>query len=415
MLYRIIVLTRLPFSSKVVKRGIDHKPAMTIRISGNVLHLDHFAEATLWIERGAITRVQDGLDPDADHFSEGYVVPGFIDLQLNGAYGDDFTTHWGAVTRVASRLPQTGCTSFLPTLITSPFDSYSKRLQEVCEAMTLSDSPRDSSSQNALLVMTYSGANILGVHLDGPYLNPIKTGAHNSEFLREINVDEMIRWADPDIVRIVTLAPELPNATQAIRALNGVGITVSAGHSNATFDEAIKGFDNGIKWGTHLFNAMSGLHHRDPGLAGALLSSSTPCGLIVDGVHVHPAMVKLAYQAKGVDGLCLVTDAQAAMGTSKRSSQIGDRKTFADDTSVRLADGTLAGSILKMDQAVRNMIKFSGCTLAEAINMASRTPANLLGLNHKGRIAEGCDADLVILDKNLHAQKTFVAGKLLHH
>ncbi|MBI4633854.1 MAG: N-acetylglucosamine-6-phosphate deacetylase, partial [Deltaproteobacteria bacterium] len=258
-----------------------------------------------------------------------------------------------------------------------------------------------------------TGANILGVHLEGPYLNPIKTGAHNSEFLREINVDEMIRWADPRIVRMVTLAPELPNATEAIRALNGDGITVSAGHSTATFDEAIKGFENGIKWGTHLFNAMSGLHHRDPGLAGALLSSSTPCGLIADGVHVHPMMVRLAYQAKGVDGLCLVTDAQAAMGTSKRSSQIGDRNTFADDTSVRLADGTLAGSILKMDQAVRNMIEFTGCSLAEAVNMASRTPATLLGLNRKGRIAEGCDADIVILDKELNVQKTFVAGKMV--
>lgn len=369
---------------------------MTIRISGNVLRSDRFAEATLWIERGTITRVQDGIDSSAEHFSDGYIVPGFIDLQLNGAYGDDFTTNGDAVTRVASRLPQTGCTSFLPTLITSPFESYPKRLQEICEAMKRT-----------------TGANILGVHLEGPYLNPIKTGAHNSELLRKIKVEEMIRWADPGIVRIVTLAPELPNALEAIRALNGNGITVSAGHSTATFDEAVKGFENGIKWGTHLFNAMSGLHHRDPGLAGALLSSSTPCGLIVDGVHVHPAMVKLAFEMKGVEGLCLITDAQAAMGTSKRSSQIGDRNTFADDTSVRLADGTLAGSILKMDQAVRNMIEFTGCSLADAIHMASRTPANLLGLNRKGLIAEGCDADIVILDKKLNVQKTFVAGKMV--
>jgi N-acetylglucosamine-6-phosphate deacetylase len=163
-----------------------------------------------------------------------------------------------------------------------------------------------------------------------------------------------------------------------------------------------------------LFNAMTSLGHREPGVAAAFLNSKIPCGLIADGVHVHPVMLQLAYQMKGVSGLCLVTDAMAAMGTSKRSSQIGDRNTLVDQTSVRLADGTLAGSILKMDQAVRNMIKFTNCSLAKGVNMASRTPAQVLGLKTKGQLAVGYDADIVMLDKNLEVVKTFVRGTLAY-
>jgi N-acetylglucosamine-6-phosphate deacetylase len=224
-------------------------------------------------------------------------------------------------------------------------------------------------------------------------------------------VDEVLRWVD-DSVRLVTLAPELPGALDAIKALRARGIVVSAGHSNATFDQAMAGLAAGIGWGTHLFYAMSALEHRQPGLPGALLTSPVPCGMIVDGIHTHPSIVKLAYRAKGASSLTLVTDAMEAMGMPAGRYKLSDREVIVDATSARLADGTLAGSILMLDQAVRNVVEFTGCSLAEALTMATATPARVLNLERKGRIAPGCDADLVVLDESLHVMQTFVKGNL---
>ncbi len=371
-----------------------------LALSGRALLPDGtLQEATIVVERGAITRVTPGLDSKADLVASGIIAPGFIELQINGAYGADFSNDGRTVANVAARLPETGVTAFLATIITSPWDTYSQRLSQVREAMRA-------------LMHAASGARPLGVHLEGPYLHPAKRGAHNPALLRVPNVDEILRWADASL--IVTLAPELPGALDAIRALSGKGIVVSAGHSNATYAKAIAGFKAGITWGTHLYNAMTGLGHREPGLAGALMSSSVPCGLIVDGIHVHPAMVKLAFKAKSAQGITLVTDAMAAMGMAPGRYKLSDREVNVNETSARLADGTLAGSILTMDQAVRNMIAFADCTSAEALAMASTTPARVLSLDRLGRIAPGCDADLVILDESLQVERTLVAGKSVY-
>ncbi len=373
-----------------------------LALSGRALLPDGtLQDATIVIERGSITHVTPGLDSKADLVVSGTIAPGFIELQINGAYGADFSNDGRTVASVAARLPETGVTAFLATIITSPWDTYTPRLSQVREAM------RD-------VMHSASGARPLGVHLEGPYLHPAKRGAHNQAFLRVPNVDEILRWADTSITRIVTLAPELPGALDAIRALSGKGIVVSAGHSNATYAKAMAGFKAGITWGTHLYNAMSGLGHREPGLPGALMSSSVPCGLIADGIHVHPAMVKLAFKAKGAQGITLITDAMAAMGMAPGRYKLSDREVSVDGTSARLADGTLAGSILTTDQAVRNMISFTDCTPAKALAMASTTPARVLSLDRQGRIASGCDADLVVLDESLQVERTIVAGKSVY-
>ncbi|MCX6029506.1 MAG: N-acetylglucosamine-6-phosphate deacetylase [Chloroflexi bacterium] len=370
----------------------------TLRVAGPTLLPDgQITETTLTIQGETIVAVTLGLALDADVTVAGTLVPGFIDLQINGAYGYDFTSDGETAARVSARLPETGVTSFVPTIITSPLAAYPELLRGVgvaCEEAT--------------------GSQILGVHLEGPYLSPKRAGAHNPASLRAIDEGEIEDWANPALVCIVTLAPELSGAATAVKILSENGILVSAGHSDATYDQALAGFAAGIGWGTHLFNAMSSLGHREPGLMGALLASDVPCGLIADGIHSHPAMVKLAYRLKGAAGITLVTDAMAAMGMAPGAYRLADREVIVDATSARLANGTLAGSILTMDAAVRNMMAFTGCSLADAVTMASTTPARLLGLARKGRIAAGCDADLVVLDKQLRVAQTWVRGELVY-
>jgi N-acetylglucosamine-6-phosphate deacetylase len=212
------------------------------------------------------------------------------------------------------------------------------------------------------------------------------------------------------------MAPELPGALDVTQTLVERGVVVSAGHSNATFAEAQAGIEAGIRYGTHLFNAMPGLHHREPGLIGALLSDSrVTVGLIPDGIHVHPAVVKLAWQALRSERLNLVTDATASLGMPPGRYRIGPQEVFVDETSARLADGTLAGSILSLDAALQNLMSFAGCSLEEALPTITSTPAELLGLSdQRGRLGPGLAADLVLLTADLDVAMTIVNGKVVY-
>jgi N-acetylglucosamine-6-phosphate deacetylase len=321
-----------------------------------------------------------------------------IDLQVNGAYGFDFTNDASTVLEVAARLPATGVTAFMPTVITSRFESYPARLEEIGQAMQQAS----------------GGARVLGVHLEGPYLNPKRKGAHPQGYLRPIQLDEIRRWAEPEVVRIVTLAPELEGGLEAVQVLREMGKVVSAGHSDASYEQARAGFAAGINWSTHLYNAQSALQHREPGVMGAILLSDVPCGLIADGIHSHPAMVQLAWKAKGTAGIVLVTDCMAAMGMLPGRYELGHYAVIVDQISARLEDGTLAGSILRMDEAVRNMIVYSGCSLADAVQMASTVPARLMGLPNLGALVPGSAADIVVLSPEYEVTHTFIAGALAY-
>lgn len=369
----------------------------SMRLSGPTLWPDgSIRESIVTVRNGRIADLQPGLETRADWVTDGVIAPGYIDLQVNGGYGCDFTIDAGSIVHVAQRLPHTGVTGFLPTCITSPIESYAGWLAAADEAAHAA-----------------RGAQALGVHLEGVYFSPQRMGAHNPAYMRPVDVDEILeRYAAHPSVKIVTLAPELPHALEAVRALRQRGIVASAGHTNATWAEAQAALEAGVNWGTHLFNAMHELRHREPGVAAALLLSSIPVGLIVDGVHLHPAVVQLVYRVKGASGITLVTDAMAAMGMPAGVYNLGGYDVIVDGHSARLASGTLAGSILTMDAAVRSLVAQSGCTPAEALTMATRTPADLLGLPHKGRIAPGADADLVLLDAALQVQATFVGGDL---
>ncbi|MEW5719567.1 MAG: N-acetylglucosamine-6-phosphate deacetylase [Chloroflexota bacterium] len=366
-------------------------------ISGRALIGADFVQATLAIADGRISALRRGTDRRADTCADGWIAPGLIDLQVNGAYGFDFTVDSATLAKVAARLPATGVTAFLPTIITSPLDTYPRFLRDV-----------ENAAHDA------RGAQVLGAHLEGPYLSAKRVGAHNPNYLRAPNRAELETWAGSPQARVATLAPELPGALDLIRELCARGVVVSAGHSNASYAQARAGFDAGITWGTHLFNAMPPFSHREPGLIGALLSSDVPVGLIADGVHVHPAALKTVFRAKGARGITLVTDAMMAMGLGPGRYTLGDREVIVDAMVARLDAETLAGSILQMDAAIRNVIEFTGCSLAEALTMASATPARVLGLANKGRIAEDCDADLVILDKSLRVEMTIARGEVVY-
>ena len=327
------------------------------------------------------------------------LAPGMIDLQLNGAFGHDFTSDPAGIWTVAAGLPRYGVTAFLPTVITSPLEAPRAAMEALCQkppAETL-------------------GALPLGLHLEGPFINPAKKGAHNPAYIRLPEPDSVRDWTLQNGVRLVTLAPELPGGLELAAQLLACGVVVSAGHSMATLEQARAAFDLGVRYGTHLFNAMPPLDHRAPGLAGALLEDSRMvAGLIADGIHVHPAMAALAWQAKGSRGLNLVTDAISALGMPPGQYHSGKQTIFVDGVSARLADGTLAGSILTLDQAVRNLMAFSGASLAEILPAVTSTPAWLLGLERKGRLAPGCDADLVLLSPAGQVYLTVVGGEVLY-
>jgi N-acetylglucosamine-6-phosphate deacetylase len=327
------------------------------------------------------------------------LVPGLIDLQLNGAFGHDFTADPASIWPVAAQLPRYGVTAFLATVITSPLETVTTARQMVSRV------PHSWAG----------GAAPLGLHVEGPFLNAEKKGAHNPAHLLSPDLAAVRDWSPEGGVRLVTLAPEQPGALDLVQALNERGVVVSAGHSTATYAEALAGFEAGIRYGTHLFNAMLPMYHREPGLAGALLTDPRPTvGMIVDGVHTHPSMVDLAWRSlRG--RLNLVTDAMAALGMPPGEHLLGDLHVCVDETSARLADGTLAGSILSLDQAVRNLIAFAGCSLPEALATVTTTPAGLLGLSsERGRVALGHVADLALLSPALEVQATVVRGSVVY-
>ena len=256
----------------------------------------------------------------------------------------------------------------------------------------------------------------MGLHIEGPFINPQKKGAHNPNYIQLPTLKAVADWSPATHVRLVTLAPEREGALPVISALAERGVIVSAGHSMATFAEAQAGFDAGIRYGTHLFNAMPPLHHREPALPAALLEDERiTIGIIPDSIHVHPALLKLVWQL-APERLNVVTDAMAALGMPAGQYDLGDFTVMVDATTCRLPDGTLAGSILPMNTAVHNLITFTNCTLAQALATVTTIPAQRLGIAHqKGFIAPHFDADLVLLDKQLNVQTTIVNGSVVYH
>lgn len=364
---------------------------ITVFRSGNVL-----------VEDGRITCVSDMADvsmagADVVIHAEGLLVaPGFIDLQVNGGFGHDFTLAPESIPDVAAGLPQFGVTAFLPTIITAPLEIYKRALEVIA-------GPAD-------------GAQPLGLHFEGPFLNPERAGAHDRRFLLAPDERVLHQWEPLERVRMVTLAPELPGAGELIHRLRHAGAAVALGHSQATYAEAKAAFDAGARFVTHLFNAVRPFHHREPGLLGAALDDPrVRVGLIVDGVHVHPAAVRLVWNVKPPKLVALVTDAMAAVGDASPAERYGAVVVDREAGTAKLPDGTLAGSILTMDQALRNLMRMTECSPSEALQCVSSTPAAAVGWGgRKGRLLRGYDADIVLLTPDFRVLGTIIAGELVY-
>jgi N-acetylglucosamine-6-phosphate deacetylase len=340
------------------------------------------------IDEGVIVDIGSGRAPaGALDLGSALLAPGFVDLQINGVDDVDFAVadlDWWR--RAGRNLVQHGVTAYCPTLVTAPLADYPPALERVRDAqLDAQDRPLPAN---------------LGVHLEGPFLGGAP-GAHPVPLLgvADCNWLRDVLDAFPDLVAVVTLAPEADPDFAATKLLQQRGVTVSLGHSTATYEDALAAADAGARLVTHLFNGMGPLHHRAPGLAGAALDDErlTPT-LIADLVHVHPAALRLAIQRK--PNVALVTDRVAVVGMD------------VSDGAARLADGTLVGSTLSMDNAVRNVVGL-GVPISRAIEMASTIPAQALGLTDRGRIATGCRADLVALDAGtLTVRAVWVSGEL---
>ncbi|HEY8547779.1 MAG TPA: N-acetylglucosamine-6-phosphate deacetylase [Acidimicrobiales bacterium] len=337
------------------------------------------------------------------------VAPGFVDLQVNGAGGIDLTAEPERLWEVAALLPRWGVTSWLPTIVTSPEPVRERALATLRQGPPDPPDPSDLSGAAPAAPV----ATPLGLHLEGPFLNPERKGAHVAAHLRSPDPALIAGWSRDAGVALVTLAPELPGALDLVRALVDRGVVVSLGHSSASTEEATAGVDAGARWATHLFNAMPPLHHRDPGLAGvALTDERLRVGLIADGLHVHPRMVRLAARALGAR-LTLVTDAVAALGVPPGPIRLGDLEALAAEDGVRLPDGTLAGSNLAMATAVANLQAFAGVDLGAAVHAAATAPAAVLGrAGERGVVAPGAVGDLVVLDGDGRVVATVIGGRV---
>jgi len=340
------------------------------------------------------------LDPASDA-GDDYILPGFVDLQVNGSHGIDvMNASPDALATLSRHLAHEGATAWMPTAVTAPIEKIAQVHESIATAFE--NSRRENSSDVAA---------ILGMHLEGPFISPLRLGAHPPLNL-EPRGDAFERVLAMSALRLITVAPELPGGLDAIRRLTAQGVVVSIGHTNATLDEANAGIAAGARMFTHLFNAMRPLNHRDPGvIAAALAPSPAIPGIIPDGVHVHPAILRLAVTARGRDGIILVTDKVALAQTSGTEKNVGRARATIRDGAARLDDGTLAGSIISMLDGVRIMIEKAGVSVGDAAVMAATNPAMLVGANDRGRVQAGARADLIVLSRALELKSVFIGGR----
>lgn len=358
------------------------------------------------VELGSMSElIYDEEYEEIAHAKHCTVIPGLIDVHIHGVDGADvMDSTKDALDTMAAALPKEGTTSFLATTMTQSEQAIEKALMNVGEYI------EEQSFNNK--------AEVLGVHLEGPFVNKKMAGAQPIQYIINPQVDLFEKWQEiaKGYIKLVTLAPEIDGGLELIRYLKASGVIASIGHSQSTFEEVSEAIEAGATHATHLFNQMSGLHHREPGVVGAVfLRDELKAELISDGVHVKPEVVKLAYKMIGSDRIILITDSMRAKCLKNGTYDLGGQNVIVQDGKATLSDGTLAGSILKLGDALKNMMSFTECTLSDVVQMGSVNPAKQLNVfDRKGSIAIGKDADLVVLDSHYNVYMTFCNGRLAY-
>ena len=367
----------------------------TRTLEGCILTPRGFVRGVLsWDAAGRIASIDGAPVPEADVLQSDrpIVLPGFIDLHVHGGGGRDVMEGGDAALAVARQHARHGTTSLLATTMTAPVEDLMLALaglRPLCDAR-------------------HAGAGrILGVHLEGPFINATKLGAQ-PDFARPVALDEVRRLNEIAPVRLVTLAPEVAGNLDAIEALASAGVRVQIGHTGGTYEDGVAALQRGARGFTHLFNAMTPLHHRVPGMVGAALAHAQHAEIIPDLLHVHPGAIRVALRA--IPGLYCVTDSTSATGMPDGEYRLGRQSVTKCLGGVRLADGTLAGSTLTMDKALRNLVGLLGLSLVEASARLATHAADFLGLADRGRLEEGAWADVVVLDAHLAVRGVLVEG-----
>lgn len=364
------------------------------------------ARSWLLADGGRIQAIGVGDAPDLDGVeiidAGGLILlPGFVDIHFHGAMGHEAMDGQPEAIRCMARFAaRHGVTAFLPTTWTdSP-----ERIQAALAAIaTCVGSQPD-------------GASVLGAHLEGPFLNPTQCGAQSTKYIRRADLAEAQAYLEMDVLRLVALAPEFSENHWLIAECVRRGITVSAAHTAATYDEMQEAFRRGVSHATHTFNAMTGLHHRKPGVVGAVLTEArVTCELIADNIHVHPAAMQIMLAAKSADGVVLVTDAIRGAGMPDGAYEIDDRTVTISEGATRLPDGTLAGSVLTMDRALYNLMQASSRPVEALWQTSSLNPARAIGIDdRKGSLDVGKDADLVLVDRDINVHLTVAEGRVVY-
>ncbi|APR01861.1 N-acetylglucosamine-6-phosphate deacetylase [Clostridium botulinum] len=328
-----------------------------------------------------------------------YISPGFIDVHIHGSGGKDVMDgELESIRVISNTITKRGVTSFLPTTMTMAKEHIYKALDVIKQAMN----------------MNLDGAKVLGAHLEGPFINPKYKGAQKEDFIKNPNFNFIKGYEN--VIKIITLAPEKDENFEFLKDIKeNTDIVLSIGHSDATYEQAMAAIDNGISRATHTFNAMTPLNHRKPGIIGAIMNTDISCELIADNIHVHKGAINILTKIKGKDKIILITDSMRAGCMNNGVWELGGQKVIVKNGSARLEDNTLAGSILTLDNAVKNMKNNIEASLCEVISMVTVNPAKNINIyDRKGSIEKGKDADIVIFDKDINISMTIVDGNIVY-